>query len=342
MVDTEDAVALAAKLAAYEAQLPQIEMLLADQPEEGSFIKMLDDMKALIEVTRKLLQAAEEEAEEPHSQSREEKTEGEEEADEKAEIKSEDIPPAAQRPSLTIGEVVEVTGSDRPYAGVITQIHDPPLDGGIEVSVKYFEYEGEVGLPWQNIARLEASEINRLSEQGDVDWWRSWKGQGKYSADQTYYRATIESLTKHGAMVTFTDYGNKEELPLAYLRPTPAKQPSSSSSLDKVRAIPEKLQIKDTDTEEQKKEKLRKSKNIRNHNRQVNKDKETAAVQKSWQKFVNKGTKRGLTGMASSFSARPGGVMAGAANRGVSSMTASSQPLKRQRFSAGPAQSGND
>ena len=103
MVDTEDAVALAAKLAAYEAQLPQIEMLLADQPEEGSFIKMLDDMKALIEVTRKLLQAAEEEAEEPHSQSIEEKTEVEEEAEEKAEIKSEDIPPAAQRPSLTIG-----------------------------------------------------------------------------------------------------------------------------------------------------------------------------------------------------------------------------------------------
>lgn len=329
--EAEDVASLAAKLQAYEAQLPQIETLLTAQPEEASWIKMRDDMKSLIDVTKILLEKAKEGAQNAQT------------TEEKADSEGEDSSPAAPGLPFRVGEVVEVTGSDRPYAGVITRVHDPPLNGGIEVSVKYFEYEGEVGLPWRNIVKLEAGEINQNQE--NADWWRSWKGQGKYSADQTYYRCSIESLTEHGAMVVFTDYGNKEELPLAYLRSAPDKSSSTAASrVGQMQAIPEKLQIKDTDSEEQKRAKLKKSKSIRSHNRQVAKELEVAAVQKSWQKFVNKGAKRGMAGMASvtgknSASSRPGAVMAGATKQGVSSMTISAQPMKRQRLNVGPSSS---
>ena len=63
-------------------------------------------------------------------------------------------------------------------------------------------------------------------------------------------------------------------------------------------AIPERLQIRDTDSEEQRQYKLKKSKGIRQQNKVVQKELETAAVQKSWQKFVAKGARKNLTGMS--------------------------------------------
>ena len=87
--------------------------------------------------------------------------------------------------------------------------------------MKYFEYEGE-GLPWQNIARQDL---------GDKSFKRAGRclvalleGARQVQCGPDILSATIESLTKHGAMVTFTDYGNKEEL-ASLPAPTPTSSP---------------------------------------------------------------------------------------------------------------------
>jgi survival of motor neuron-related-splicing factor 30 len=64
--------------------------------------------------------------------------------------------------------------------------------------------------------------------------------------------------------------------------------------------IPEKLKILPTDTEEEKLRKKKKLKAIKNHNRNVSRELEMQETQQSWKKFINKGTKRSLTGVTKS------------------------------------------
>lgn len=76
----------------------------------------------------------------------------------------------------------------------------------------------------------------------------------KFSADQQWYDVTVDAITPHGYMVTYVSYGNSEEVPLEYLRPSgdasgkTAK--ASQKKVDELIKIPESLKILPTDTEE--------------------------------------------------------------------------------------------
>ena len=203
--------------------------------------------------------------------------------------------------ALNVGSIIEVNGGERPYAGVITEIYDTPTASGMEVSVKYFEFESEVGLKWSNITALQPSDVNTLAknEASSTSWIQRWRGEGKYSGDQEYYDCRIDELTKYGAKITFVGYGNQEEVPLAYLRSskTKAEKADFQTNSSVIMPIPDKYQIKDTDSEQQRQYKLKKSKFIRNQNRDARKERESAAVQKNWQKFVAKGSRKNLAGM---------------------------------------------
>eukprot|EP01034_Spumella_vulgaris_P023113 gene23113-29306_t len=136
--------------------------------------------------------------------------------------------------------------------------------------------------------------------------------------DQQYYDCTVTGITKNGYNITYSAYGNVEEVPLEYLRETPrviAPPPSSSSwtgasssgkkdakgkNSDGLIPIPEALKILPTDTEEEKNRKKKKIKAIKNKNRIATIDNEVAAVQTTWQNFVTKGSKRSLTGLSKS------------------------------------------
>lgn len=159
---------------------------------------------------------------------------------------------------LRVGDRVIVMGGERPFAGVITG-----LMGEKEYRVKYYEYEVEVSLPENSLRRLVIPESLQPSDVtiGTVC-------QCKYSADQTYYDAVVTGITQFGYTVTYTMYGNSEEVPVEYLKPAftlskhdsksntndKANNPSVSSSATKSKSglipIPENLQILPTDTEE--------------------------------------------------------------------------------------------
>jgi survival-of-motor-neuron-related-splicing factor 30 len=136
--------------------------------------------------------------------------------------------------------------------------------------------------------------------------------QCKFATDLQFYAVTVTGITPYGYSVTYSDYGNVEEVPLEYLRPIATLAPSNteeaassstSSSKDAKKdtlaliAIPENLQVLPTDTEEEKRRKYKKLKAIKNKNHQIQQEIQVKEVQQSWQKFVQKGTKRPLSGI---------------------------------------------
>lgn len=279
-------------LAELTARLLRYETQLANLPEDAEGLrKMLEE---LVGVTAELISRAREDLGSATT-SKEEENENRESRATTIVQESED-----KNEALKVGSIVVVSGGERPYAGAITAVYDPPAASGVEIAVKYFEYETEVGLKWLNVEALQPSDVNALAthEGGDASWIHEWKGEGKYSGDQQFHECRIDELTKYGAKITFTGYGNQEEVPLAYLRPLKART-EKVGSVGGIKAIPEKLQIKDTDSEQQRQYKLKKSRGIRSQNREVKKEEEAKAVQKSWQKFVAKGARKHLAGMSS-------------------------------------------
>jgi hypothetical protein len=139
---------------------------------------------------------------------------------------------------ISIGEIVEVMGETRPYAGVVTSIVNDS-----ECRVKYFEYDTEVQLPLTSINRVPRGFMPK--EEITV----GFKGQCKYSQDQLFYDIVVQALTEHGAIVLYTQYSNTEEVPLEYIRPLIQKQ-SKQQKENVLIKIPASLKILPTDTEE--------------------------------------------------------------------------------------------
>lgn len=117
------------------------------------------------------------------------------------------------------------------------------------------------------------------------------KCQCRYAVDRKWYDVEVDKLTPHGCIVVYTKFGNKEEVPLEYLRHTPV----AALKVDKAEAgavvIPDNLKILPTDTEEEKLKKKKRIKGIKSKNRLENIDKERSAVQNTWKAFTTKASK---------------------------------------------------
>mmetsp|Transcript_25669 Transcript_25669/g.57696 ORF Transcript_25669/g.57696 Transcript_25669/m.57696 type:complete len:172 (+) Transcript_25669:3-518(+) len=111
--------------------------------------------------------------------------------------------------SIQVGEAVEVIGGDRLYTGVVTAIIDQT-----EYKVRYFEFPDPVSLPPSSLQRIPPSAGQLAPSEVAV----GLRCTCKYSADQAWYEAVVTSVTAHGCIVTYSQYGNSEEVPLAYLR----------------------------------------------------------------------------------------------------------------------------
>lgn len=180
------------------------------------------------------------------------------------------------RSALGVDSRVEVKTESRTYAGVILEIHtatstddiiqgEPPIcPTTTTCKVKYYEFDDIVTLPLESLTSITAGYVK------EVDVVLPYICQCKYATDGYFYDATITSKTKYGHIyyicstlpyfaiitstmcrygyiVTYTKYGNTEEVPLEYIRPIPPKKPSDPNALI---TIPAHLQIQPTDTEE--------------------------------------------------------------------------------------------
>lgn len=141
------------------------------------------------------------------------------------------------------GDSVLVSGGDRPFAATFIKFADSNSENAV---VRYFEYDSEATVPVALISKLPSGSYNKDNIVAGL------KCLCKYSADQQYYEADVIECTKFGVLVLYSKYGNKEEVPAEYLIPkdSDSNLGSNDSSKKTIIAIPEKLKILPTDTEE--------------------------------------------------------------------------------------------
>lgn len=320
---------LEGRLAQFEAQKAQISAILAADPgnEQQGMQKLVEDLDKVIAMTNALIglhgvpaaRVGEDDDADKDADDDEDEEGGGGRDDEDDEEDDDDLENAASAPRvgpLVEGESIEVASGARVYGGVLVALQD----GGATARVKYFEFETEVLLPLSELRRMAPGPLQRRAVRVGL------QGECRYATDNKFYPCVVQALTSHGCIVKYTQFGNTEEVPINYLRLVAAAGASSSSSSSssggngagggkdgkwknktgkdgeaRLLPIPDALQIKETDTEEEKARKIKKQRVIRNKNRLVRRDQEQKATQQSWQKFVQKGTKRGIVKESSMF-----------------------------------------
>ncbi|RLN94785.1 hypothetical protein BBJ28_00006610 [Nothophytophthora sp. Chile5] len=160
--------------------------------------------------------------------------------------------------------------------------------------------------------------------------------QAKYYADSQMYPCTVTKVTSWGFQVLFGGYGNSEEVPYEYLRPSPPSSTASGTVQTQVVAeglpprtssvaktadalapaaiakpikIPENLQILPTDSEAEKERKRKRVRAIKSLNRHKNIDNERNVKQHDWKAFQHKAKKKKLTKGVSGVLSKRGSSM---------------------------------
>ena len=232
---------LEGKLSEYAQQLAQVEELLLIDAANPQFLKLKEDLGNVISLTKALLiQVIGNNLSGLHQVASESKAVSHSNQQVSSASSSSSSSTANRSGAIQVGEVVEVLGGERLFAGVVTAIINET-----EYKIKYFEYPDEVSLPINSLQRIPISQHGggvTSSGPGGLSLTKEQIVAGlscqcKYAVDQNWYDCKIASLTPHGCVVTYTAYGNSEEVPLAYLRPamqsktTGAGANNSSSSI---------------------------------------------------------------------------------------------------------------
>lgn len=320
----ESSAELRAKLTVYQGQLEQVHQLLAIDSSNDQFLSLKSDLEKVISLTEALFHqvlATENATKESGSNDVVETAVAIDAAEgsyspgqadyssDKDDLvtdivnsKTLEQPISIIKPMFKVGDRIEVLGGARVFSGVVLAVGD-----NTECTIRYFEYpDSEVKLPISSLQPIPAGSYTR--EQVTI----GMKCQCKFATDLQYYPVTVTGITQYGYSVTYTEYGNMEEVPLEYLRPTPSavaeNKPATTEAKETTKdntkkdglaliPIPDSLQVLPTDTEEEKRRKYKKIKSIKNKNHQIQQELQVKEVQQSWQKFVQKGTKRSLSGV---------------------------------------------
>jgi len=308
-----DAMAIEAKLEGYRTQLAQVDAAISTDPSNALLLKVRDDLGKLIALNQQLLDSLSSSTSSSSSSSKKRPLEtdaGEDGAggnnSDEQHFDSRPLPPPPPPSSRTgpiaVGDVIEALGGERPYAGIVTRLDVEP--DGITVGVRYFELpDSDASVPLVSVRRPLVSSSGTVPREAVVAGLRCLC---KYAADQQFYEAEVVEVRPMGSVVViFTKYGNREEVPIEYLRQLPKTSSSSSSSaaagnlpaVPSLIKIPDKLQILPTDTEEEKARKKKKLKSLNYKNKLITQETELVAVQHSWKQFQQKGAKKSLAGL---------------------------------------------
>lgn len=268
-----------AKLATYNQQLLQVHELLQYDAQNPEFLKLKSDLEQVIALTHELVKTN------PQGSTTESSSTSEISKDFKS-------------GPIALGENIEVSDGVRVYAGAVTDIIND-----LEYKIKYFEHDAEVMLPASSLSRIQPN--YELLDRNSIKI--GTPVQCKYSADVAFYDAVITGVTTHGYQVLYTAYGNTEDVPYEYLRSISTERGPNAATIAAAAAksakknadpesslitIPANLEILPTDTEEEKQKKRKKIKAIKSKNRLITKHVEVQEVQKTWQNFVHKSSKK--------------------------------------------------
>jgi len=260
----------------YQAELEQVNLLLEAESGNPQFLKLKSDLENIIELTS---------SNSSHN--------GGTNTNQVASIHTETYSSDSSAVNISIGQRVLVVSGDRPFAGVVTGISA----GNMEASVKYYEYENTVTLPLTSLRPMPRGTYHAADNSSSAVQI-GLKCQVKYGLDQRWYDAEVIGITEFGYDVSYREYGNREEVPLEYIRPVlSAKEKGTANGGEKLLTIPENLKILPTDTEEDKLKKKKKIKAIKSKNRVTKLDAEVGQVQATWKSFQAKSEKKDLSGI---------------------------------------------
>ncbi|PFH34727.1 malic enzyme [Besnoitia besnoiti] len=323
MAELEDSIEdLQAKLQQYEEQVEQVNEALKLQPEEAALLKLKNDLEEVISLTRDLIsfqtqeqaEAAKAEAAEAGEAGRE--VEDVKEPHEDAETRERDV--------STTGAGVKRPLESADASESSTRLTH--LSGGSSVVGRtcLAEYEGKKFyaeildlkkskqgervlvefIGWKNQQEYPVHQVQLLSPVAPSAVPPGTAAQAIFSEDGKWYDCVVDEHTTSGYKVTYTEYGNSEEVKFDQVR---LKKPKKDAPKRRVKEIitpggykiPQYLAIKPTDTEAQKNSKKRRVKAIKAQQQLEMAEKDAEDRAKSWQKFNKRAINRRMAGYMS-------------------------------------------
>lgn len=116
-----------------------------------------------------------------------------------------------------------------------------------------------------------------------------------FSGDSLWYEATVGRVFDDGYDVTFDKFGNNDRMQKTHVKAKIESKEEKKRKLT-IREVPDTLKIVPTDSDAVKATKKKKIKQIKSHNRSVEKDLLQNRRQNNWQSFQAKGAKRKVVG----------------------------------------------
>ncbi|KEP65339.1 UNVERIFIED_CONTAM: malic enzyme [Hammondia hammondi] len=321
MAELEDTIEdLQAKLQQYEEQLEQVNEALKLQPEESDLLKLKSDLEEVISLTKDLISfqaQTQTEAEKPDlvvqpSEAPREVSQKEKEAEER---------PEKEKLHADAGE--EKQGSAEISEGGPRLTH---LSSGSSVVGRtcLAEYEGKKFyaeildlkksrqgervlvefIGWKNQQEYPVHQVQLLAPVPPSAIPPGAAAQAIYSEDGKWYDCVIDEHTAGGYKVTYTEYGNTEEVKFDQVR---LKKPKNDAPKRRVKEIitpggyriPQYLATKPTDTEAQKSSKKRRVKAIKAQQQLEMAEKDADDRAKAWQKFNKRAINKRMAGYMS-------------------------------------------
>ena len=251
---------LGAKLKTYSDQLGQVEALLEKDPENDEFLKLKQDLLEVTKLTEDLIKY---------------KATGDDKEEEEVVKKFE------------VGMRCEAMYGEKWYPAVITKME---FDNFTVIYIGFGNTETV-----QDVRPLVAphAPLDPTVVQPGFEC------SARYSGDGKYYNARIDDVTDFGYKVTFTEYGNSEELPLEYLRDRDVVADDDNEMTrapDGTYTIPDHLRVLASDTDAERQRKRRRVKALKSQIKSKERDSHRDAKQANWQTFQKKGAKRKVTG----------------------------------------------
>ncbi|CBZ51622.1 Tudor domain-containing protein, related [Neospora caninum Liverpool] len=320
MAELEDSIEdLQAKLQQYQEQLEQVNEALKLQPEESDLLKLKSDLEEVISLTRDLISfqtQAQTEAEKSDVQSSDAPREVSQENEKAIEERSE-------REKVQADAGGEREGSAEASEGGARLTH---MASGSSVVGRtcLAEYEGKKFyaeildlkkskqgervlvefIGWKNQQEYPVHQVQLLAPVPPSAVPPGAAAQAIYSEDGKWYDCVVDEHTAGGYKVTYTEYGNSEEVKFDQVR---LKKPKNDAPKRRVKEIvtpggykiPQYLAIKPTDTEAQKNSKKRRVKAIKAQQQLEMAEKDADDRAKSWQKFNKRAINKRMVGYMS-------------------------------------------
>ncbi|EEY70362.1 uncharacterized protein PITG_05760 [Phytophthora infestans T30-4] len=297
--------ALESRLVTFTQQLQNIHELLQSDPTNAEFLGIAKDLVEVIQLTK---EAIDFKVNAPLSSQIPEPQKPQQPRQESLNLELKYIP----------GSVVEAL-----QQGVWYPAHVDSVTSDGSYNVKFLGFGTTAELKEDALRAVEVDEEEAAKLPAKESITEGFKCQAKYYADAVVYPCSVTKVTELGFQVLFDGYGNSEEVPYEYLRPTVLLQtevgadtaqtsptnavdgataPADATTAPKVAPavihkaikIPENLQILPTDTEAEKERKRKRIRAIKSLNRHKTIDNERNIKQHDWKAFQHKAKKKGM------------------------------------------------